>query len=541
MALRTQFLAPGGSPSPLPDGAAARAAFADGPAAVALAAWFGTERLCALLTAPAPGEALASALEADLIALDRRIGDQLDTVLHHPRLRRLEGRWRGLAWLAGRMPRQRPVQLRLLSLSWEQIADDLERGEVGPDPEDTPTDYDITRTHLYRKIHQDEFNMAGGRPFGLLVVDREISHRPRPDPEDRAGSPPTDDLTVIRRLALIGAAAWAPVVVAASPTLLTDNSAARSFAPLGGEPDPASVFDLPHYRRWRRLRGRDEAMFLAVVLPRLLARPPWDDATGRGRPFRYLERADTAQDRVWMSAVWAFAAVVARAMGTYGWPADLRGTDPGRVGGGLVTDLPEEPFPLGPDLTLPRPALDLTLGESQERRVEGSSERGLTAAGLIPLMPLPFGTEPAFGAPRSLHAPSVGGGRVAPLAISHTVSHVNLTLCVGRFAHTIKVVGRDMIGRFGRAETIESELRAWLRTYVNSSPTAGPDLRARRPLRDAALTVREDRDQPGLFLCTVRLVPFFQIDSLASSINFTTEFGTPMALTATTGAVGESA
>jgi len=53
--------------------------------------------------------------------------------------------------------------------------------------------------------------------------------------------------------------------------------------------------------------------FLGVALPRVLGRPPWEDDGTRSQGFRYAEAAPTSECRVWISAAFAFATVVARA------------------------------------------------------------------------------------------------------------------------------------------------------------------------------------------------------------------------------------
>ena len=64
------------------------------PAAPALAEWFGAATALRLGT---DADGCRAALDRDIAAIDALIGEQLDAVLHTPRLRRFEGRWRGLA------------------------------------------------------------------------------------------------------------------------------------------------------------------------------------------------------------------------------------------------------------------------------------------------------------------------------------------------------------------------------------------------------------------------------------------------------------
>ena len=98
-----------------------------------------------------------------------------------------------------------------------------------------------------------------------------------------------------------------------------------------------------------------------------------------------------------MSAGYAFASVVARAFAQYGWPADVRGVETDRVGGGLVTDLPLEPF-----RTDPRPCLG-----AQPLEIVLTDRAGalLLDAGLMPLSAVPYSEELVFGAVRSLQVP----------------------------------------------------------------------------------------------------------------------------------------
>ncbi|MEO7852548.1 MAG: type VI secretion system contractile sheath large subunit, partial [Rubrivivax sp.] len=64
--------------------------------------WFGLDALVSLAGQPEPAAALRAALDRDIATLDAMLSTQLDAVLHHPRMRRLEGSWRGLQWLVER-------------------------------------------------------------------------------------------------------------------------------------------------------------------------------------------------------------------------------------------------------------------------------------------------------------------------------------------------------------------------------------------------------------------------------------------------------
>ena len=461
----------------------------------ALRGWFGSARAAALL---GDADAMRGALDRDIAAIDVLLAEQVDAILHAPRLRKLEGSWRGLAWLVGGLEPGGRVKVRLLTVGWGEICRDLERAA------------EFDQSNLFRRVYEDEFGMPGGEPFGLLLVDHEVRHRP-------TAEAPTDDVTAIATLAGVAAAAFTVVVLAASPALLDVDE----FADLAMTADPAAPFRRPLHARWRSLASREDMRFVCVVLPRVLARRPWTDDPARADGFRYAEYAPNAECRVWMAASYPFAATVARAFADHAWPADVRGVDTDREGGGVVTDLPVEPFTTDPPLVWIRPPLDLVLQDGQERM--------LVEAGLMPLAGLPYSGDAAFTSVGSLQQPSRHAGPAAEAADANAriSAQVNAMLCASRFAHYVKVIGRDMVGSLQTAERIEQRLQAWLNGYVNAAINAGPDTRARFPLVAGRVTVRERPGKPGVFGCTIQLQPHFQLDDLAATFRLVTEVSAP--------------
>ncbi|MDE2197722.1 MAG: type VI secretion system contractile sheath large subunit [Rhodospirillales bacterium] len=480
-------------------GAAHRAAGEDLARLIAgrasVSAWFGAEHAARLLADP---PALRGALDRDIAAIDAMIAAQLDVILHHARLRRLEGTWRGLSWLLDGIEPAARVKVKILNAGWAEICRDLERAA------------EFDQSHLFRHVYESEFGSPGGEPYGLLVIDHEVRHRPG------AGAP-TDDVTALASLAGIAAAAFAPTVLAASPALLEVDS----FADLAITTDPAAPLRGPDHVRWRSLAAREDSRFLAIALPRVLARVPWADDPARADGFRYAEFAPDAGTRVWMTAAYGFAEAVIRAFSTHGWPADVRGAEQDRLGGGVVSGLPAEPFRTDRDRSWVRPPLDLVLTDRQER--------SLVDGGLMPISALPFTEEAVFGAVRSLQAPQqyTGANAAAATANARISSQLNSMLCVSRFAHYVKMLGRNMVGSYKTADEIEVELQNWLNEYINVSSRAGGETRARYPLIGGRVTIRERPGRPGVFGCVIHLQPQFQLDDVAATFRLVTDIVAP--------------
>lgn len=462
----------------------------------ALAVWFGDEaaRLRADPTC------LGGLVDRDIAALDVLMAEQLDAILHHPRLQRFEGSWRGLAWLVRGFEPGHGLRFALLSASWADLDRDLARA------------IEFDQSHLFRMIYENEFGHAGGEPFGLLVVDQEVRHRPAP--RTLPGGAPIDDVQVMSGLASIAAAAFVPIVVAAAPALLgVDRFEDLTLS----NHVTATLGDIDH-ARWRSLTMREEARFLCVTMPRVLARPRWD---ADGGSQWYDEYAPTAAQRTWSTAGYAFAATVGRAHVAHRWPGDVRGVPADRVGGGLVLQLPAEDFRLGAATTCARASIDLALTDRQERDV--------TLAGLMPLNTLPFG-DAAFTSVHSLQARVLlapGQSATPEKANRQISSEISAMLCVSRFAHYIKIIGRELTGSLAGAPEIQRRLQSWLLGYVNSNVRTDSSGRARHPLLSARVEVAEVEGRPGSYGCIIYLQPFFQLDDASTVFRLVTGFVGP--------------
>ena len=463
----------------------------DGAEAVRL--WFGSDLGRRLLI---DMEALRGALDRDIAELDRIMSEQLDAVLHDAKFRKLEGTWRGLFWLVDGVEHGTKLKVKAMNVSWAEICRDLERA------------VDFDQSQLFRKIYEDEFGTPGGEPYGLMIVDHEVRHRPSPAAR-------TDDVNALAQLCGVAAASFCPTILAASPALLE----ADSFADLSNVNDISRPLRDPEHARWRSLSARSDMRFIGIALPRLLARPPWEADGTRADNFNYAEYAPDSDSRVWMNAGFAFAVVVARAFTNYAWPADVRGVEIDRVGGGLVDGAPVEPFRTDPNHTWIRMPVEIVWNDRQER--------DLLDAGLMPLSAIPYSEELVFGAVRSLLTPQRYSGPTATVADANArlSSQINSILCASRFAHCLKMKGRQMVGSFKTADEIQRTLQTWLTTYINGNLNSTGETRARFPLVNGKVQVTELAAKPGSFGCVLQLQPHYQLDDVSASFQLVTNLG----------------
>ncbi len=468
---------------------------AEADLATTLGLWFGVAELQAFGRSAEPAQALRAALDRDIATLDALLSAQLDAVMQHARLRRLEGSWRGLYWLVERLPRTgQRVRVKVLNARWAEVCRDIERA------------LEFDQSHLFRKIHEEQFGTAGGEPFGLIAGDYEVRHRP-------GKSHPTDDIGTLQSLAGIAATAFAPMVLGAAPELL----GLESYAEMTPGFDPGQVLQGVEHQRWRQSAAREDLRFVGVLLPRVLGRAPWADDGARVDRFRYRSCPPPSAQRVWTSPVYGFAAAALRAFDLYSWPAEVRGAGISEEArGGVLEDLPYDRFPSDPPHHAPaRAPLEVALTDTQENQISD--------AGLIPLSALDGLPEACFGALPSLHRPPRMRTEVAE-ANQRVSAQLNTILCVSRFAHCVKMMGRDMVGSFMDPVDVEVRLQAWLNGFISGGGLRSPEVTARYPLLEARVEVRERRGSPGVYNCTVHLKPHHQLDDIGASFRLVTEF-----------------
>jgi type VI secretion system protein ImpC len=91
-------------------------------------------------------------------------------------------------------------------------------------------------------------------------------------------------------------------------------------------------------------------------------------------------------------------------------------------------------------------------------------------------------------------------------------------MATSRFAHYLKVMARDKIGSFMEAEDVESWLNRWILSYVNASEGGGQEIRAKYPLADARVQVKEIPGAPGSYNAVAWLKPWLQMEELTTSL-----------------------
>ena len=96
-------------------------------------------------------------------------------------------------------------------------------------------------------------------------------------------------------------------------------------------------------------------------------------------------------------------------------------------------------------------------------------------------------------------------------------------LACSRFAHYLKAIMRDKIGGFISGAEIEDYLNTWVSQYVTADDAATHATKARYPLREAQIQVKDIPGKPGAYTAVAHLRPHFQLEELTASLRLVAE------------------
>ncbi|MFO0915403.1 MAG: type VI secretion system contractile sheath large subunit [Pirellulales bacterium] len=416
--------------------------------------------------------------------IDRLLSDQLNEIMHHEQFQRLEASWRGLNYLVQQTETSTSLKIRVLNVSKKDMLKDLERAS------------EFDQSALFKKVYEDEYGLFGGAPFGTLIGDYEFGKHPQ-------------DMALLERISNVAAAAHAPFISAADPDLFGLDS----FTDLGRPRDLAKIFDTQEYVKWKSFRDSEDSRYVGLCLPHVLGRLPYGEATCPVEAFNFEENVDGTDHNkyLWMNAAYAMGTRITESFAKYGWLATIRGVE----GGGLVQGLPAHTFRTDEG--------DVALKCPTEIAITDRREKELADLGFMPICHCKGTDFAAFFGAQSCQKPKLYD-RDDANANARLSTMLQYILCVSRFAHYLKAMARDKIGSFMERDDCEKWLNRWINNYVIANPQdAGQEAKAKAPLREARITVREVKGKPGCYEAVAHLRPHYQLEELDVSLRLVAE------------------
>jgi type VI secretion system protein ImpC len=425
-------------------------------------------------------------IEGMIAALDRKLTEQINLILHHPEFQALESAWRGLQFLVSNTEFDEQLKVRIMNISKKELGKTLRRFK-GPVWDQSP---------VFKQIYEQEYGQFGGEPYGCLVGDYYFDHGPQ-------------DVEFLAEIARVGAAAHCPFIAGAGPALLQMDS----WQELGNPRDLSKIFQTPEYAPWRSLRESEDSRYVGLAMPRFLARLPYGAQTNPVEEFNFEEDTESAShDRyAWANSAYAMAVNINRAFKDFGWCSRIRGVE----SGGAVPGLPCHTFPTddgGVDMKCPT-----------EIAISDRREAELAKSGLMPLLHKKNTDFAAFIGAQSLQKP-IEYDEPDATANANLSARLPYLFACCRFAHYLKCIVRDKIGSFKERTDMETWLRKWIIQYVDGDPAhSSEEVKARKPLAAAEVMVEAVEGNPGYYTSKFFLRPHYQLEGLTVSLRLVTK------------------
>jgi len=429
--------------------------------------------VAALLDPSRSTDRVTAALADEMIAeLDKKLSRQVDQILHNTEFQKLESSWRSLKFLIDRTNFRENIKIQMISTSKEDLLNDFQ---------DAP---DITKSGLYKNCYTAEFGQFGGQPYGAIISNFSFG-------------PGAQDVALLQYCASVAAMSHAPFVGSAGPEFFGIDD----FSKLPDLKDLSAIFESPVYTKWNGFRDSDDARNVALVMPHFLLRTPYGADTVPAKSFNFTEDVSSGNSSfLWGNASFAFASRLTQSFADYRWCANIIGPQ----GGGTVGDLPIYNYQSMGEIQTKIPTEVLI---SERREFE------LAEQGFISLTMRKNSDNAAFFSANSAQKPKFFGntkeGKEAETNYK-LGTQLPYEFVVNRLAHYIKVLQRENIGTWKERGDLETELNNWVRQYVADMDAPGPEVRSRRPLRSAQITVSDVDGDPGWYKVSLSVRPHFK-------------------------------
>ena len=227
-----------------------------------------------------------------LIIVDEVISDLMRKILHHPQFQALEAAWRGMYFLVRRAETDSKLKIFLLDISKKELVDNLK------------TNSDLTDTYFYQILFQKSSESFGSQSWAAVCGNYTFASN-------------VDDVASLMRIAKIAADTVTPFISHVKPNIFGFDS----FAETEATDNWKISEDSAEYQLWTMLRAMPEAAYLALALPRILARLPYGQKTEPTEAF-YFEEFTSAPRHdcyLWSNPGFNIALLLSQTFSQFGW------------------------------------------------------------------------------------------------------------------------------------------------------------------------------------------------------------------------------
>jgi type VI secretion system protein ImpC len=425
----------------------------------------------------------------DFIAeIDQQISAQVNDILHNKDFQKMESSWRSLRYLVDNTEFRQNIKIEVLNATKEDVLDDFQDAE------------DWQKSGLFKTVYRDQYNMFGGKPYGMMVSNYQFDHR----------APEIELLTEISR---VSAVAKCPFICGAAPEMFGKKN--DSYVGLPKMAEMYEIFEGPQYTKWNALRENDDSRYLGMAMPRFLLRKPYTIEDQDVKEFAFEEdvRTEDHSRYLWGNASFAMAGRMTESFANFGWYSHVVGPN----SGGTVPDLPLHQYEVGGQYATKIPT---------EALISEDMDVDLCNFGFMPLVMRKDSDNAAFfDAPSTKRVgkfPDTPEGKEDETRTRLGMSLPYLMIQC-RIAHYLKVIWRENIGRVMDSEKMTTEINKWLKQYCRQGSMTD-ELAHRYPLKEIQVATEAVPGKPGQYKADIQMIPHLKLKGVEVNLSMVGQF-----------------
>jgi type VI secretion system protein ImpD len=414
--------------------------------------------------------------------INRMINQLINKIIHTPEMQGLEASWRQLFNLTQECQtfRNKNVKIKILPLKKTTLSEDLLNHSENVD-----------ESILFKKVHIDEFDQAGGEPFSVILADYYFH-------QDDAFN--DTHCQIIENLSLIVSTCFCPIIAGCSSKLCD----LENWSDIKPYHDYQHLLKKKEWSSWNQLSHKKSSQFVALIAPRLRVRELYQESVYHDRNFFFKEVINQHHDYLWGNPAYRYVSAIVQSFKKTGWFLDIRHPFP--------------PFSCYLAERIKRANNKITQKIRTECFISDKIEKEINALGIMVLREKKIRSLETFHHQTSLYNINKEQDRYH-LSIH---SHMQYLLCACRIAQTLKIISRNKVGLFDSAIDCETWMQNWLHQFCSAEESPQRLSQLKYPLKHAKVSVKVIEGAPGKFQCDVSISPHTLIEGIDSTLNLST-------------------
>lgn len=394
------------------------------------------------------------------------INRQLNQIIHHSDFQNLEANWRSLKHLCYSIPKhtEKNVVIKIMSCTKIDLYEDL-----------VVKSNDFDETFIFAKIYSECFDHPGGIPFSVIVIADYFN-------EDSATG--LKDQAILSVLSQTAASTLCPIISAAGAFM----AGIEQWCDLQPQHNLAQYND-PFTEKWNLFKKNENSRYINLCMPRSRIRSCYQDDVSANKNDFFKEDISSNNDILWGNSAFVLLSSIIDSFIKTGWFASI--------------ESPLRAASINPIKAIETDINKLKKEQAIEVVINDRQEDQLNAIGYCVLREDRVTKKQRYFKKNSIALTARHNDSIKNME-NNLNKQLSYLLCACRIGQTIKIIGRDKIGRYTNSEAIQTIIQHWLLTLCSNNPNSSTKNK-RYPLKNAIIEINEKKYSPGKYYCKLKI------------------------------------